>query len=103
MNTIKFATFSIPSSELTKQSKNTGICCVVSVGEGRKSFTLIGQRAMPQLISSIDRTTIQKPTGFTENEAHNVVNALNEMKFDGIPTPQEISQAITSVTLARYI
>lgn len=103
MNTIKFATFSIPSSELIKQSKDTGISMLVAVGEQHKSFTLIGQRELPQLVSSIDRTTIQKPTGFTELEAKKILIELDKSEFDAIPTPQEISQAITSVTLARYI
>ena len=105
MNTIKckFATFPIPSGELTKQSKDTGISLLISIGEQRKSFTLIGQRAMPQFTSSIDRTTIQKPTGFMEVEAHYIVNALSEMKLDGIPVPSEISSAIAKVKLAKYI
>tara|TARA_R110000744_G_C19371578_1_gene562728 strand:- start:23775 stop:24089 length:315 start_codon:yes stop_codon:yes gene_type:complete len=104
MNTnIKFATFLIPPSEVVKQSKTVGISMIVTIGNNSKSFTLVGQRAMPQLISSLERTTVQKPTSFTEIESSKVCKHLSEMEFGAIPAPQELSSAISKVILSKYI
>ena len=103
MNTIKFTHFSLNKNERVKELKNTGISAIVEVGDCKKSFTIIGQRAMPQLVCSLNRTTTQKPTGFTETEAAKISKALTEEEFNGLPTPYEISQVISKVSLSKYI
>jgi hypothetical protein len=103
MNTIKFATFNIPTNQLIKQTKDVGISCLVKVGDKAKSFTIIGQRELPELVESMYRTTIQRPTGFTEVEARKATEYLNKMEFGAIPTSIDISQALARIKLARYI
>lgn len=104
MNTdinVKYCTIAIPSNEIIKRSNTTGIVMLLCIGSARQSHTLVGGNYRKFIINS-ERSSIQRPSGFTEFQASKVVTELNKKHNQEIPTPDQISRAISRTNLGKY-